>query len=181
MFHKDLGDGFVIKEIDSREIRRIQNLHFANIYANRISDPSSWVLSEENKEKIQVRQHAEQRRELMLGIYKDSEAIGWHRGFSTDPETFYMQNTAVLKEHRGLGLYTRVLEVVFELVKAEGFQVITSKHHPNNPAVLVPKLKKGIIISGCEFHEKFRFLIELKFFFDEQRRKDYSKSLGLEL
>lgn len=68
-----------------------------------------------------------------------------------------------------------------ERLKQEGFQVVTSTHHPNNAAVLIPKLKFGFIISGMQLHERFRFLIELKYFFNEERRKAYSKNIGLEL
>jgi hypothetical protein len=74
-----------------------------------------------------------------------------------------------------------MLDIVLEKVKSEGFQIVTSKYHPNNPAVLIPKLKRGFIISSMEFHERFRFLIELKLFFDPVSRRAYSKALGLDL
>lgn len=107
--------------------------------------------------------------------------VGWHFGQATDPETYYMQNSAVLEPFRNQGLYKLLLNHVMQKTKDEGFQVLTSTHHPNNASVLIPKLKAGFVISGMQLHERFRFLIELKYFFNEERRKAYSKNIGLEL
>jgi ribosomal protein S18 acetylase RimI-like enzyme len=96
-------------------------------------------------------------------------------------ETYYMKNSAVIAEYRNKGVYSKMLDFVIKELQREGFQVVTSIHHGNNPAVLIPKLKKGFVISGTEFHEKFRFLVELKLFFNEERKKAYGKSMGLEL
>lgn len=91
-----------------------------------------------------------------------------------------MQNSAVLETFRKRGLYSNILKFVITRLAEEGFQVITSSHHGNNAAVLVPKLKQGFIITGTQFHERFKFLIELKYIYNEDRRRAYCQSLGLD-
>lgn len=173
-------NNIVFKLISSEELNRIHQLHFNKAFANRAFEPGFEVAPEDQK-LISERRKKYAPWELLVGVYDGSEPIGWHVGYATDAETFYMKNSAVLHEYRNKGIYSRLLEFVLNEVKKEGFQVVTSIHHGNNPAVLVPKLKKGFVISGCEFHEKFRFLIELKFFFNPERKKAYGKSMGLEL
>ncbi|MGE5086190.1 MAG: GNAT family N-acetyltransferase, partial [Bacillota bacterium] len=168
------------KVIDSDELARIQNLHFEKAFANRIA-MTHHDLSNEDKALISERRKQHQPWSLIVGAYSGSEAIGWHVGYATDPETYYMKNSAVVAEYRNQGVYSKMLDFVLDEIKRAGFQVATSIHHGNNPSVLIPKLKKGFVISGTQFHEKFRFLVELKLFFSEERKKAYGKSMGLEL
>ncbi|QDK38630.1 GNAT family N-acetyltransferase [Bdellovibrio sp. NC01] len=170
-----------VKEVSQEELYRVLDLHFERVYQNRSNQPLNFPKSEEAQAKILARKNAEQRYHLRLVAYKGDEPVGWHYGYSTDPETYYMQNSAVLEEHRGHGVYGQLLDAVIAKVGSEGFQVITSTHHSNNAAILIPKLKKGFVISGTVFHERFRFLLEMKYFFNAERRKAYDKNLGLDL
>ncbi|UYL10199.1 GNAT family N-acetyltransferase [Bdellovibrio sp. SKB1291214] len=168
------------KTISAEELSRIHELHFNNVFSNRTTAPGFFIVeSEQNKINERRRKYAPW--ELLVGIYDGETPIGWHVGYATDPETFYMKNSAVLSEYRNRGIYSKLLEFVLTEIQREGFQVVTSIHHGNNPAVLIPKLKRGFIISGTHFHEKFRFMIELKYFMDSARKKAYGKSMGLEL
>lgn len=181
MFTKDLGYGFVLKEIAHEELWRIQDQHYNRIFANRYAAKPTWVVDEAAQVKIQQRNAEQKRWEVHFGLYKDTEPVGWHSGYSTDPETFYMRNSAIIESYREQGLYSKMLAAILEKLKEEGFQVVTSIHHPNNPGILIPKLKQGFIITSTQFHERFRFLIELKYFFNEDRRKAYAKAIGLDL
>ena len=116
-----------------------------------------------------------------MGVFHQDQMIGWHFGHATDAETYYMKNSAVLPEFREKGLYGKLLHCVLEKVRHEEFQVVTSLHHPNNPGVLIPKLKAGFVITGMHFHERFRSLVELRYIFDPERRKRFHRSLGLDL
>lgn len=91
-----------------------------------------------------------------------------------------MQNSAVLEGFRGQGLYAALLEAVLDKLGQEGFQVVTSTHHPNNAAVLIPKIKKDFVITAMHFHERFRSLVELKYIYNQDRRKLFHRNLGLE-
>lgn len=180
MFKKELANGVVIQEVSPTELGEIQDLHFERIFKNRVSIDAP-TLDSETRSKISERAKVENRFRLCLVIKKDTEVAGWHYGFSMNPETYYMQNSAILEKFRNQGLYSEMLKAVQERLHSEGFQVLTSNHHPNNAAVLIPKLKAGFVISGMQMHERFKFLIELKYFFNEERRKIYDKNIGLEV
>jgi GNAT superfamily N-acetyltransferase len=168
------------KLISPEELNRIHDLHFKAAFANRSVEPGFSVSADDQK-LIGERRKKYAPWELLVGVYDGNEPIGWHVGYATDAETFYMKNSAVLHQYRNKGIYSRLLEFVLDEIRKEGFQVATSIHHGNNPAVLIPKLKRGFVISGTHFHEKFRFMIELKYFFNPERKKAYGKSMGLDL
>lgn len=181
MFVKELRKDFVLKEVTEEVINICHQLHFNEVYKNRANDFYRYSVEETSQLKINERKQADQRYRLNCILYHGSEIAGWHCGYAIDSETYYMQNSAVLEAYRGKGLYTALLEAVLEKLEKEGFQVVTSTHHPNNAAVLIPKIKKGFVISGMHFHERFRSLIELKYIYNQERRKLFHKNLGLEL
>lgn len=175
---KDLGNGFTLKFIDEPQMAEILKAHFTDVYKNRVVAPASYVLSEKDAEKIKIRKQSQWA--LRVAVFYGEEPVGWHYGYATDHETYFMQNSAILPAYRGKGLYSKMLQEVLSEVKNESFQVVTSFHHANNVDILIPKLKSGFVISACHLHERFRFLIELKYFFDVNRRKDFDKQIGLE-
>lgn len=178
MFKKDLGNGFFIKDISSKELEVLLKKHFEALFFNRIEN--SVPTPSAANEKLFVRKKEWQRFVLRLGLFYQDQIVGWHYGHASDDETYYMQNSAILPEYRNQGLYEKLLLAVLERVQEEEFQVITSLHHPNNAAVLIPKLKAGFIISGMQFHERFRSLIELRYIFDLRRRQDLCRNMGLD-
>lgn len=181
MYAKTLSNGFTIKEVLPSDLRLVLDEHFGKVYSNREEARAQWTIEESSKEKIKSREKSMQRYQLRLVVYFGTEVVGWHYGYATDAETYYMQNSAVLASFRNKGIYSQFLGAIMELLKEEGFQVVTSTHHPNNAAVLIPKLKKGFVISSMLIHEKFRLLVELKYFFNEERRKQFHQTIGLTL
>lgn len=181
IFFRDLGNGFQIRELTHEELSEFTSAHFEEMFRNRLENPRVMNSEKSNADKVTNRRKADQRYQLRLGVFKDNQVVGWHFGHATDAETYYMQNSAILKAFRGNGLYSKLLAVVLEILKGEGFQVVTSTHHPNNAAVLIPKLKQGFIITSTQFHERFRFLVELRYIYDEARRKAFHQSLGLDI
>ena len=61
-----------------------------------------------------------------------------------------MVNTALLPEHRGRGVYSRLLPLVLGQLRDAGYQLIRSHHHATNNAVLIPKLRAGFRLQGLE-------------------------------
>lgn len=182
MYSKELKNGFVIKEVSQEELWSALDEHFEQAFSNRTDAKPTWQIDDASKEKIKERQQSMVRYHLRLLVYSaDNEVVGWHFGYSTDAETYYMQNSAVLLKYRNQGVYAEILTAALEVLGSQGFQVVTSTHHPNNAAVLIPKLKKGFVISSMLLHERFRLLVELKYFFSSERRKAFDKQMGLEL
>jgi GNAT superfamily N-acetyltransferase len=108
---------------------------------------------------------------LDLGIFLDDECVGWHFGIQESAEKFYMINTALLPEHRGRGVYTALLKRVLDILRAEAFQIVYSRHAATNNQVIVPKLKAGFIITGFELSDRFGTLVHLSYFFNPMRRR----------
>ncbi|UXR65023.1 hypothetical protein EZJ49_02010 [Bdellovibrio bacteriovorus] len=181
MFRKDIGDGFSVREVSASEMRVCLAENFESIFSNRLEVAAVESHGGQGLERLSARRQSEQRFSLRLGVFLLDRMVGWHFGHATDAETYYMQNSAVLPEFRGKGLYHKLLLCVLEKVKDEQFQVVSSMHHPNNPGVLIPKLKAGFVITGTHFHERFRSLVELRYIFDLERRKNFNRSLGLDI
>ena len=108
---------------------------------------------------------------LNLGIYHDGQFIGWSFGVQADGDRFSMINTGILPDHQGKGVYTALLPQLWEILQAQGFQVVFSRHVVTNNRVLVPKLKAGLVITHLELSDTFGLLVHLSYFFNPRRRK----------
>ena len=86
--------------------------------------------------------------------------------------------SVILPEYRGPGVYTALLPKVVKMVQAEGFQLIYSWHQSDNPAVLVPELKAGFVISGFRMFDRYRLLVQLTYAFNPARRELFSCRIG---
>ncbi|PNY81117.1 GNAT family N-acetyltransferase [Deinococcus koreensis] len=107
------------------------------------------------------------------------EVAGWHLSRQWDARTAYMVNTAFLPEHRGKGLYTRLLPLVLEHLRAGGYDLVRSHHHATNSAVLVPKLRAGFRIQGLQVDEHGVMAV-LVYSFDEVYRDYMDVRSGLQ-
>lgn len=177
MLYKDLGNGYFLREITIEELKEIQKNHHEKVFSNRAGSNYIENLSNEEKEKIKSR--SMNRWQFRVALFHNDEPVGWHYGYAAEPDVYYMQNSAVLESHRNKGLYSKMLASVLEHLKENAFQVVTSLHHPNNAAVIIPKLKLGFVICTMLVHERFRTLIEMKYFFDPERKKHFDEQLGL--
>ena len=175
----ELGNGYFLKEISAAELKNILKNHHEKLFSNRADSKYVENLSSDEKEKVKSR--AVIRWQLRVALFHNDEPVGWHYGYAAEPDVYYMQNSAVLDSHRNKGLYSKMLASVLEYLKENAFQVVTSLHHPNNPSVIIPKLKLGFVISSMLIHERFRALIEMKYFFDPERKKYFDEQLGLVL
>ena len=87
-------------------------------------------------------------------IYEAETPIGWHFGFQKSDLEYFMANTGILPEYQNRKIYSAFLKYIIGRAVDTGFQFITSIHHADNNAVLIPKLKAGFII------QSFGFLIQ---------------------
>lgn len=93
------------------------------------------------------------------------EVVGWQASRQHDKYTALMQNTALLPAHRGKGVYTRLLRLVLDELRALGYQQVISEYHATNNAVIVPKLRAGFVITGLQL-DKHGIIIKLTHSFD---------------
>lgn len=135
--------------------------------------------SEEEKEKL-----AELEKTVTLGYriyllaYVDDKLAGWSWGYQKSAGEFYMCNSAVFSEFRRNGIYKKMLDLVVEKAAEDGFQEITSKHHACNNEVLLPKLRKGFMISGFEIHPSYGTLVTLVRFTNKKVEHAYQQRIG---
>ncbi len=104
-------------------------------------------------------------------LFYNDQLAGWMWGYQDSRESFYMVNSAVLPEHRGRGLYSQLLEVAMKELIEKGFQRIWSRHNITNNAIIIPKLKRGFLITGTELSDVFGTLVHLTYFTNKLRRK----------
>lgn len=117
---------------------------------------------------------------LSIALYCKEEFIGWHFGWQETSDKFYMCNTAIFPEHRNRGIYSALLPHILSILQAEGFQLVTSRHHATNNAVIVPKLKAGFTISAFEISDRHGILVHLYYYFNPLRRKAMEVRAGHE-
>ncbi|WP_413944366.1 GNAT family N-acetyltransferase [Bdellovibrio sp. HCB-162] len=166
-----LSNEYEIREITAEELRSQMTEWGPKIFSdNDTSMNSSLILSDLEKENLKkLNKNLSGVYALRLGVYKGDEFCGWFCGEQHSAESFYMRNTAIYPDHRRKGLYTSVLEEVMRRVKAEGFQIIYSRHNTTNNAIIIPKLKAGFKITTLEVSERFGTLVHLTYFFNDVR------------
>ncbi len=89
------------------------------------------------------------------------DLVGVIRGSQRLRADWHMSITAIKPAFQGLGIYTELLQRLLPILKQAGFRRVLSRHHADNGAVLVPKLKAGFIITGVEVSPKRGLMVEL--------------------
>lgn len=106
-----------------------------------------------------------------LCIFKEDEFCGWFTGDQYSNDTFYMRNSAILPDHRRLGLYSALMFEVLKRTHELGFQTVLSRHVTTNNSIIIAKLKAGFVITALEVSDRFGTLVHLTYFFNETRKK----------
>lgn len=169
-----MNSNYSIKIISLDEIRKFRNENNNLVFSDIFNINMRTLLSEEEKKLIDANYSKLYKDQYVLnvGVFdQDDNMIGWHSGYQADQSTFYMMNSAILEQHRRKGLYGRLLKFVIDHLKDKGIQVIYSRHTATNNAVIIPKLQAGFIISGLEIDDTFGTLVNLKYYFNDSRRK----------
>ncbi|MFN8791909.1 MAG: GNAT family N-acetyltransferase [Bdellovibrionales bacterium] len=150
-------------ELPQEEFQKYWKQWGPNIFIeNDTSLDLTQVLSDAEQSQVaHLRKNLAQMYQFNLCIFRGEEFCGWFIGDQYNHETFYMRNSAILPGHRRKGLYTALLYEVLDRVKAQGFQIVLSRHTTTNNAILIPKLKAGFVISALELSDRFGTLVHL--------------------
>ena len=106
---------------------------------------------------------------------KDDNPIGWFYGYMEDEETFFIDTIGLVPEVREKGIYQAFLMQLITYLKAVGYERLTSSHHPNNRAVLIPELKVGFNIVGLEINESAGPVLRVAHPLHEDRRLGFER------
>jgi ribosomal protein S18 acetylase RimI-like enzyme len=108
---------------------------------------------------------------LRIAAFAGDELVGCSYAWQDGADRLYMALSAVLPAHRRRGLYTAMLRMVIDVASADGFAEITSRHRPDNQAVLLAKLRAGFVITGYETSATFGDLVRLTLPLTPSRRR----------
>lgn len=100
--------------------------------------------------------------------------VGWAYGVQAERATWYMAITAIHPDYRGRGIYGAFLQRLLPLLAEVGFREVHSRHHADNNAVLIAKLKAGFTIAAFEIAPNYGLLVHLRYTFSEGVRQIYA-------
>jgi RimJ/RimL family protein N-acetyltransferase len=170
---ENLPLGYSIKECNGEDFSAFTQKHIQNVF----DDNCMMVRIPDLVSDIEVSKIKSLNEGLLspwayhLVLFHEEKVAGWTWGYKDSRESFYMVNSAILPEHRGRGLYTRLLDETLKKLIEMGFQRIWSRHSMTNNAILVPKLKRGFVITATELNDAFGILIQLTYYTNRTRRK----------
>lgn len=176
---ENLPAGYSIQELDSEPFWKLVEEKKKYVFSDNLIPHGRSLLSDQEREKLKVLGEAFRRPYFYHAVlWCHSEVVGWTWGYQDSPESFYMVNSAVMPEHRGRGLYTRLLQGTVDKLVEKGFQRIWSRHTYTNNQIIIPKLKQGFQITGSELSDTFGSLIYLTYFSNPLRKKVLSFRSG---
>lgn len=166
-----LFGNYYFSEIAVKEFLNIFNENESKVFDHGVVFDIDSLLSDNEKTNLKnLKTDKKDEFKLFIKITQNDNLVGWFVGRQTDEETFKMSNTGIFKEHQNKGLYSKLLDEILLILKAKGFQKIESNHHMSNNSVIIPKLKKGFVITGFNLDERYGMLIRLTYFFNEKRK-----------
>ena len=107
---------------------------------------------------------------LRIGAFRGDSLVGWTLARPQGEGHLHMINSGVAPPHRNQGVYSKLVQLVIEHAKSDGYVDISSRHAASNNAVIVAKLKLGFFVSGFEYSEVYGPLVRLTFLLGELRR-----------
>lgn len=160
------------EDLSAEQFEALYNRYYPQVFADLHQFQVSSVLSAAELDALQpLRAAFKNRYTLRLGVYRGDQFVGWHVGVQDTWDRFYMMNSAVLPPFRRQGIYAALVRVIIERVRDRGFQIIYSRHHAGNNAVIIPKLRAGFTITGFELTDQYGLLVQLSYYFNPTRRK----------
>ena len=147
-----LFDSYTVVEVPADEWQAIVTQHQATVFPHETAASLDGLLTAPEQARLAaLRQNLAGAQQLHLLVLDGDEPVGWHYGFQRSDLEYFMANTGLLPAHQGRGLYSALLPVLIEWARATGFQYLTSLHHSDNNAVLVPKLKAGFVLQALGY------------------------------
>lgn len=170
---KSLPAGYTLRRMDAEEFFPLFDQHYDRIFGQDHVFFAHDYYSEAEKAKAKILSgKMGEVFKLHLGIFSpENELVAFSFGFQETEDSFYVMCSAVVEDKRNLGLYSILLDSIIDICSEQGFQVIYGTHCATNNAVIVPKLKKGFVISKMECSDIFGVVLHVSYFTNPLRRK----------
>jgi nitroimidazol reductase NimA-like FMN-containing flavoprotein (pyridoxamine 5'-phosphate oxidase superfamily)/GNAT superfamily N-acetyltransferase len=114
---------------------------------------------------------------VIFGV--QGEPVGWFYGYMEDSETFFIDTVGLVPAYRRRGIYSAFLPHLIAYLRALGYERLTTSHHPDNRAVMIPELEAGFSIAGLELHEGCGPLIKMVYLFHDDRRESFRRVFSI--
>jgi GNAT superfamily N-acetyltransferase len=115
---------------------------------------------------------------LRIAAFHGDDLVGCSHAWQDGVDRLYMALSAVAPDHRRHGVYTAMVQAVIRIATDEGFAEITSRHRPDNQAVLIAKLRLGFVVTGYETCATFGDLVRLTLPLTASRRRVLTRRLA---
>lgn len=176
---ENLPRGYSIEELDAESFWENVEKKMEDVFSKDLIFRVREIYSDLEREKLKELNQSFQYPYLHHAVVRNgADVVGWTWGYQDSRDSFYMVNSAILPEHRGRGLYSRLLQVTLQKLVDKGFQRIWSRHNNTNNEIIIPKLKHGFQITGTELSDIFGSLIHLTYFTNANRKKVLSFRSG---
>ncbi len=167
-----LSTGFHVEPVSIDVFQDFRKAHEPVIFHNRFDINVQDALSTAEKEAVQsLSKKMGEPYSLRLGFFDAEQMVGWHYGVQVGNDTFRMVTTGILPHYQRKGIYSKFLTAITEELRAQGFQMILSRHWATDNQVIIPKLRHGFLIAGFELTDELGLLLRLMYHFNEIRRK----------
>jgi len=170
---ENLPAGYSIRVCEADEFNKIVGTLSKDIYIN--DTLSVWPIEiqteQETAKLAELNQGYKNHFQLYLLLMCGDQLAGWSSGYQDTKQSFFMSNSAILPEHRDRGLYSNLLDVALRLLTEKGFQRIWSSHPVTNNRIVIPKLKRGFVITGTSLNEFAGSLVQLTYYTSSVRKK----------
>lgn len=167
-----LPQGFLIEHCDAERFNSLVGKLSETIFEDKMSAWTRDFLSNEEIANLKILNEKYQNNLTMHSIlYYEGQLAGWSFGYQDTKESFVMANSAILPEFRGKALYSLLLEEIIGHLTKKGIQRIWSNHSLTNNHIILPKLKRGFLITGFHVNDMVGTLVELTFYTNSTRKK----------
>lgn len=141
---------YTIAQVEPATWEAFFGLHHAHVFTHEPEAASlELLLSDTEKAQLAALRHnLNGALQWHFLLYDGEQPVGWHFGFQRNDLDYFMANTGILPAYQNQGLYTAFLKFIISRAAEAGFQYLTSVHHSDNNAVLVPKLKAGFVLQA---------------------------------
>ena len=126
-----------------------------------------------------LRQSLPKAERIRIGAFAGERLVGYSQGWFEPGGNFYIGSSAVDRDLRRQGVYTRLLTAIEQAVRERGGITISSQHVATNNAVLIAKLKLGYVIAGTEYVDAMGLLVRLVLHLTVERAALFAARTGM--
>ncbi|GAA0242166.1 hypothetical protein [Cryptosporangium japonicum] len=105
--------------------------------------------------------------------------VAWIRGQMSDPVTFYLQTGGVRPGNRRARWMKPTYLHLLAYLERLGYERVTSRHEPDNAAILILQLRLGFVVDGVVLDERFGPLVSMVKHLHPDQRDEYRQRFRL--